>query len=118
MTPAEIAERYGAMLLAPSPIARIIMATAEAFGIDACDLLGRDRSKSRKEARLVAYLVARRCTRLSFPELGRAFGKNHTSVHAGVHSMGVQCARDPWLAEVVAQLIERFGEVEEREREQ
>jgi len=113
-----MAERYGAMLLAPSPIARIIMATAEAFGLGASDLLGKDRSKSLKEARLAAYLVARRCTRLSFPELGRVFGKNHTTVFAGVRSMEAQCARDPGLAEIVDLLVERFGEVEGREREQ
>ena len=106
------------MLLAPSPVARIIMAAAEAFGFSASALLGKDRSKSVKEARLAAYLVARRCTRLSYPELGRAFGKNHTTVLAGVQSMEAQCARDPGLAEIVALLVERFGEVEEREREQ
>jgi chromosomal replication initiator protein len=117
VTPQELAERYGSTAF-PTPVVRIIAATAEAFGLEPSALLGKDRCKSHKEARLVAYLVARRCTRMSFPELGRAFGKSHTSVHAGVHSMGVQCARDPWLAEVVAQLIERFGEVEEREREQ
>jgi len=117
VTPQEMAERYGAMLL-PTPVVLIIAATAEAFGVGAADLLGKDRSKSIKEARQAAYLVARRCTRLSYPELGRAFMKNHTSVHAGVRSMGAMCARDPGLAEMVGLLIERFGEVEEREREQ
>jgi chromosomal replication initiation ATPase DnaA len=101
-----------------TPVAEIIAATAAAFGCDASDLLGRDRSKSVKEGRLAAYLVARRCTRLSYPELGRAFARNHTSVLTGVQSMGAQCARDPGLAEIVELLVERFGAVEERERAQ
>ncbi len=117
MTPQEMAERYGVALV-PTRIAEVIAATAKAFGLEVSDLLGKDRSKSLKEARLAAYLVARRCTRLSFPELGRAFGKNHTSVFAGVRSMEAQCARDPGLAEIVDLLVERFGEVEGREREQ
>jgi len=54
----------------------------------------------------------------SLPELGRVFGKNHTTVFAGVRSMEAQCARDPGLAEIVDLLVERFGEVEGREREQ
>ena len=101
-----------------SPAGPIIAATAAAFGLDPSQLLGTDRSKSIKEARQAAYLVARRCTRMSLPELGRAFGKNHTTVHAGVRSMAAQCARDPGLAEIVELLVERFGEVQEREREQ
>jgi len=112
-----MAERYGVALV-PTPVARIVAATAEAFGLDPSDLLGKDRSKSVKEGRQAAYLVARRCTRLSYPELGRAFGKNHTTVLAGVRSMGAQCARDPGLNEMVTLLVERFGEVEERERDQ
>jgi chromosomal replication initiator protein len=101
-----------------SRVYQIVAATAEAFGLGAYDLLGKDRSKSVKEGRLAAYVVARRCTRLSYPELGRAFGRNHTTVLTGVRSMGAKCARDPGLAELVEQLVERFGEVAEKERDQ
>jgi len=117
VTPQEMAERYG-VKLRPTRVDEVLDATAEAFGLDASHLLGKDRSKSVKEARLAAYLVARRCTRLSYPELGRAFGRNHTTVLSGVRRMSAMCARDPALAEIVELLVERFGEVEQRERDQ
>lgn len=118
MTEQEITGRMHWVPLVPAPVADIIIATAKAFGLDPFALLGKDRSKSVREGRQAAYLVARRCTRLSYPELGRAFFKNHTTVLAGVQSMTAQCARDPGLAEIVELLVERFGEVEGRERDQ
>lgn len=117
MTPEELAEQFDIVARVPT-VYRIVLATAAAFDIEPSELLGSDRSKSVREGRQAAYLVARRCTRLSYPELGRAFGKDHTTVLAGVRSMASQCERDPGLAEIVDLLIERFGEVGGREREQ
>lgn len=117
MTPQEMADRYGVALV-PTRVEEVIAATAAAFGIAASDLLGKDRSKSIKEARLVACYVARRCTRLSYPELGRAFGRDHTTVLSAVRRVGVLMARDAWIGAAVAELCERFGETEGRERDQ
>jgi len=96
---------------------RIAVATAALFRVGLADLFGRSKAKSILEARLCAYYVARRCTRLSYPELGRAFGRDHSTVLSAVQRMGALVARDHWLGAAVAELCERFGEIEE-EREQ
>jgi len=122
MTPSigrDLAEQQAARLpLLSLAVERIAVAAAVLFQVTPADVLGRDKSKSPLEARLVAYYVARHCTRMSYPELGRAFGRHHTSVLAGVQRMGSLMARDAWLGAAVAELCERFGAIEEREREQ
>jgi len=92
---------------------RIVAGVAFAFGVPPLAILGKERAKSLNEARLVAYYVARHCTRMSYPELGRAFGRNHTSIHAGVHRIGRVYALDPWLAEMVRVLVTRFEGVQQ-----
>lgn len=97
---------------------RIVMAVAELFGLRAADILALGRSKSIAEARLVAYYVARHCTRLSYPELGRALLRDHSSVVAGVKRMTSLRERDHYLGGVVDSLLERFGEVDRTEGDQ
>lgn len=92
----------------------IIDASALAFGLSSLDLLGRDRSKSASEARAVACYVARRCTRMSFPQIGKAMGKrDHTTVMSACHRIEQMRQRDEWLRAAVSVLLERFGEITE-----
>jgi len=88
---------------------RIVSATADLFGVSAAALRGRSRSKSIMEARLAAYYVARHCTRLSYPELGRELGRDHSSVLSGVTRMRECSAGDAFLAKALGILIAEFG---------
>lgn len=105
------------MILAPvsfvprmRAIEEIAYAVADLYDIAPAELRGRARTKTIAEARLCCYLVARKCTRLSSVEIGDALGRDHTSVLMGIKSALRQCARDPYFAGVVAELVERFGE--------
>ena len=55
-------------------------AVAAFFGITPADLHSSRRTKTVSTARMVAMTLARRHTRMSFPEIGRFMGKNHSSV--------------------------------------
>ncbi len=50
------------------------------FGITPADLHSTRRTRTVSVARMVAMYLARRNTQMSFPEIGRAMGKNHSSV--------------------------------------
>lgn len=114
MTAAELAALRGSALERVPVIAEILSAVAGAFGLTPSAVLARDRSKSVKEARLLVYYLARRCTRASYPEIGRALERDHTTVMSGELTAISLIARDPWLRELAAGLSEHFGEREER----
>src|SRR4051812_17387842 len=64
-------------------VERIQDAAAEAFGLSRDRLLARDRSPKVATARQVAMYLARELTDVSLPEIGRGFGRDHsTVVHA------------------------------------
>jgi chromosomal replication initiator protein len=61
----------------------IQVAAAEAFGLSRDRLLARDRSPKVALARQIAMYLARELTDVSLPEIGRGFGRDHsTVVHA------------------------------------
>jgi chromosomal replication initiation ATPase DnaA len=91
----------------------IIEASALAFGLQPTDLLSDYRGKSVVEARMVACFVARRCTRMSFPQIGKAFGRDHTTVMSACQRVETLRQRDEWLRAAVTVLLERFGENQE-----
>lgn len=91
----------------------IIAATALAFGIAPEDIASRSRSKSIAEARAVVCYVARRCTRMSFPQIGKALDRDHTTVMSAVQRVEQRRSRDRWTDSACSVLLEQFGEIEE-----
>jgi len=57
------------------------------FGITPADIHSTRRTRTVTVARMVAMFLARRHTQMSFPEIGRATGKNHSSVVLAVQRM-------------------------------
>jgi hypothetical protein len=80
---------------------RIIVDVADRFGLNPAALKEKSRLSSIVRARHLAMLVARDLTKLSFPELGIAFGgKDHTTIMSGVKTAQRAMLKDPWLQEV------------------
>ena len=102
----------------PNALSEIISAVAAVFAIEPADIIGRQRTKSIAEARMLVCLLARRCTRLSFPEVGVVLGaRHHTTVMSLADSAERQCRKDQWFAVTAAELLERFGAEEEVTRQ-
>jgi chromosomal replication initiator protein len=57
------------------------------FGITPADIHSSRRVRTVSVARMVAMFLARRHTRMSYPEIGRFMGKNHSSVVLAVQKM-------------------------------
>ena len=65
-----------------------IEATVAAFfGITPADIHSSRRTRTVSAARMIAMFLARRHTRMSYPEIGRFMGKNHSSVVLAVQRM-------------------------------
>lgn len=72
-------------------------ATAAFFGITPADLHSSRRTRTVSAARMVAMFLARRHTRMSFPEIGKYMGKNHSSAVLAVQRMEELLADDAQL---------------------
>lgn len=59
-------------------------AVAEAFGVSVGDILGADRTREVANPRQCAFFLARKHTKLSYPQIGRGYGRDHTTVLHGV----------------------------------
>ncbi len=80
---------------------KIVVRTADAFGINVSDIIGRERTKLLSRARHVAMLLLRE-RGMSYPEIARAIGgMNHTSVIDGCKSIAREIARDQRLKAIV-----------------
>jgi chromosomal replication initiator protein len=64
------------------------------FGVTPADLHSSRRTRTVSAARMIAMHLARRHTRMSFPEIGRFMGKNHSSAVLAVQRMENLLARD------------------------
>jgi chromosomal replication initiator protein len=73
-------------------------ASAAFFGITPADIHSTRRTRTVSVARMVAMFLARRHTQMSFPEIGRAMGKNHSSVVLAVQRMEKALAEKSELA--------------------
>ena len=65
------------------------------------DLISGGRTKCLAEARHVLFFLARELTSLSYPELGRAFGRDHTTVLSAVHRVQANLVGDAHLFALV-----------------
>ena len=77
------------------PVEDIQRAVCHHFHLKSSDLLGQDRHKSKAFARHVAMYLCKQRLSVSFPELGRAFGKDHTTVMSAVRKVETLRDKDP-----------------------
>ena len=78
------------------------------FGITPADLHSTRRTKTVSVARMVAMFLARRHTHMSYPEIGRAMGKNHSTVVLAVQRLERSLAAGgelSWLTPVGAKTM-------------
>lgn len=96
---------------APVPIAvievviRVIEEVSDHYGVSPEDILGRSKKRRIVDARHAAMFVARTVTGLSFPVLGRAFDRDHTTVLSAVRAVEGRARYDADLAEGLDALV-------------
>lgn len=94
-------------------VRQIIELVAREWRVTVEDILSDRRQRPIAQARHVAIWLARHCTLLSAPVIGRVFRRDHTSVLHGVHAVELRIGADgelaARLAELQAELHARFN---------
>ena len=67
---------------------------AEQFDLKLSDILGKKRPRNVADARMTAMYLARKLTDFSFPVIGDAFNRNHTTIVHAVDKIGERMNRD------------------------
>lgn len=94
----------------PDPsVATIIEAAASAFAVSRIDVLSDRRDRPAVLARQSAMWLARRTTLQSYPAIGRALRRDHTTVMYGVSRIDQRMADDPGLAAQLWDLAKTIG---------
>lgn len=76
----------------------IIAGVAAAFKISVDDIMGESRFRRIAWARQAAYLLIRRERKLSYPQIGQIFGRDHATVVHGCHAAEARLESDPDFA--------------------
>ena len=87
-------------------IREIQAAVSRAFGVTGIDLLSRRQDIRVARPRQVAVWLARHLTPCSLSEIGREFGRDHTSVGAAISRIDTLLASDKAFAAVVWRLMD------------
>lgn len=72
----------------------VLRCVCQSFLVSRDELRGKRKHKNISEARLVAYWLLKILTKMSYPEIGIALNKEHTSVMSGVKACERNRARD------------------------
>lgn len=101
-------------LLAPQPteappwMHRILIAVQQEFSIEPAWVMGFGRAKLVSTARQVAMYVAREHTMMSYPQIGRALGRDHSTVVHGRDGCAARMLADPRFARRVERVAAHF----------
>lgn len=79
-------------------VAAIIEAVARFHSLRSSDILGNRRTRTLSEPRHLAMFLARKHTNLSFPELGREFDRDQSTIQHGVKKVAEEAESNPDLA--------------------
>lgn len=96
---------------APPSIERIVERVGAYFHVDSKQLASRRRFAHFQRARQVGMYLARRCTKLSFSEIGNYFGgRDHSSVLYACRKIERALEREPALGNAVRRLQGQLGD--------
>ena len=95
----------------PITVDKVMLATARLYGIRVGDMKASRKMKEVAFPRQVAMYLARKHTNLSFPDLGRAFVRDNSTVQYGCKKIDKQQKTDPDLRHTI-QTIEKNLDIE------
>lgn len=89
------------------PMHRVIHEVARFAGMTPQDITGPSRKRKFAYARQMAMLICYDYTKASYPEIGRAFNRDHSTVHYGVDAARYRCKPADWND--IKAIVERCG---------
>lgn len=85
----------------------IIRLVCDEYGLKLTDILSRRCEISISRPRQVAYWLVHELTNLTYPQIARSFRRHHTTIIYGVWRINGLMARDSYLRDRVARLMDR-----------
>ena len=83
---------------------KIFAATAKKYGVTKEEIVGKKRTKEIMQARHVAVYLIREITEISFPTIGKMFGKDHSTAHSSYEWVKKKIIQSPLFDSDVATL--------------
>jgi chromosomal replication initiator protein len=87
----------------------IISRTAEFYGVTVKDILSPERTQPLVTARQMAMFLSVKLTTCSLPAIGKAFDKNHSTVHHGAGNIQKRIDVEPELMNALEEITTRLG---------
>jgi len=87
----------------------IIARTAEFYGVTVPAILSQERTQPLVTARQMAMFLSVKLTTCSLPAVGKAFGKNHSTVHHGAGNIQKRIDVEPELMSALEEITTRLG---------
>jgi chromosomal replication initiator protein len=85
----------------------IIQVVSEHFKMPVADILGKKRNKEIVLPRQVAMYLAREMGQMSYPDIGRAFGRDYTTVIHSYEKIKTEIKKDTGLKNVISEIRSR-----------
>lgn len=83
---------------------RIFSAITDRFGVSREDMVGKKREKAIAEARHVSVYLIREITEMSFPNIGKLYDRDHTTILSSYQKIARRVATDPAYALEISEL--------------
>ncbi|MGJ3237740.1 MAG: chromosomal replication initiator protein DnaA [Anaerolineae bacterium] len=91
-------------------LSEVIAVTADRFGFETSDLLGKRRTARVNKARQVAMYICRELTEASLPQIGEAFGgRSHTTVLHGINKIEEELSFDRILEQRISKIRQKLS---------
>lgn len=79
-------------------VERIFSAMTDRYGISRADMVGKKREKAIAEARHISVYLIREITEMSFPNIGKLYDRDHTTILSSYQKISRRVATDPAFA--------------------
>ncbi len=86
-------------------VARIVEIVSKKYNVTPVDIMGTSRKKEIKTARNVAMYVTRQVTKMSLPQIGAVFARDHSTVHSNISMVESELTTNTLFDATVAEIM-------------
>ncbi len=86
-------------------VARIVEIVSKKYNVTPVDIMGVSRKKEIKTARNVAMYVTRQVTKMSLPQIGAVFARDHSTVHSNISMVESELTTNTLFDATVAEIM-------------
>ena len=89
----------------PMTIEKILEEVGRSYGVSAADIKGKKRTQNIAEARKMAMYIIRQVCELSMEDIGKEFGRDHSTVVYSISNVGEKMEKDSFYRSNIEDII-------------